>query len=259
MKLTIVGCAGSTAGPFSAASCYLLEAESDGRTWRVVLDLGSGAIGPLQRYCDPATLDAVFVSHGHPDHCADLSALSVLRRYGPTKDDNLAPLPLYGPEGIDRRIVEVAGGDPATELAPFAWTPLSAGDQVSVGPLALVVEAAWHPVPALAVRIVGPSHNGGTATLVYTGDTDRTDAIDALCADADLLLAEAGWAHREVNPPGVHLNGAQVGELARDAGVDRVILTHVASWVDPEATLVQARDAVGDRAVLARPGDVYSL
>ena len=51
MRLAVIGCSGSFAGPDSAASCYLLEAEdADGATWRILLDLGSGALGPLQRY-----------------------------------------------------------------------------------------------------------------------------------------------------------------------------------------------------------------
>ena len=55
MRLTIVGCAGSYPNPAGPASCYLVE--HDG--FRMVLDLGSGALGPLQRYVDPAELDAV--------------------------------------------------------------------------------------------------------------------------------------------------------------------------------------------------------
>ena len=54
MRLTVVGCSGSYPGPDSPASCYLLEADdADGRTWRVLLDLGNGALGALQRYVDP--------------------------------------------------------------------------------------------------------------------------------------------------------------------------------------------------------------
>ena len=53
MRLTIVGCAGSFPGPDAPASCYLVEAEAEGRTWRILLDLGSGALGVLQRYADP--------------------------------------------------------------------------------------------------------------------------------------------------------------------------------------------------------------
>ena len=58
MRLTVVGCSGSYPGPDSPASCYLLEAEhGDGagtRTWRVLLDLGNGALGALHRLRRPA-------------------------------------------------------------------------------------------------------------------------------------------------------------------------------------------------------------
>src|SRR3954465_8513241 len=84
MRLTVVGCSGSYPGPGSPASCYLVEADdADGRTWRVLLDLGSGALGALHRYADPLGIDAVLLSHLHPDHCLDLSGYYVLRKYHP--------------------------------------------------------------------------------------------------------------------------------------------------------------------------------
>ncbi|WP_062296863.1 MBL fold metallo-hydrolase [Demequina maris] len=260
MRLTVVGSAGSTAGPESPASCYLVEAEdADGRTWRIVLDLGSGAIGPLQRHCDPARVDALVVSHGHPDHCADLAALSVLRRYGPSKDDALPPLPLYGPVGIDDRIVEIAGGGDRNDLEPFAFMPVDGDDAVEVGPFTLTFARAWHPVPANAVRVAGPSAANGEATLVFTGDTDRCDEVLELARDCDVLLAEAGWAHSRVNPEGVHMNGTQAGTLARDAGVGELVVTHVASWVEPAPTLELAAVAYGAPVSLAVPGRTVVL
>ena len=45
MRLTVIGCSGSYPGPDSPASSYLVEAEDDDRTWRILLDLGSGALG----------------------------------------------------------------------------------------------------------------------------------------------------------------------------------------------------------------------
>ena len=80
----MVGCAGSFPSAQSAASSYLVEADDDaGRTWRVVLDLGNGAFGPLQRYCEPTGVDAFAISHLHADHAADLVVLGVYRRYHP--------------------------------------------------------------------------------------------------------------------------------------------------------------------------------
>ena len=80
MRLTIVGCAGSFPGPDSASSCYLVE--HDG--FRMLVDLGSGALGPLQRHLDLRDVDAVLLSHLHADHCFDLSGFYVVSKYHPT-------------------------------------------------------------------------------------------------------------------------------------------------------------------------------
>ena len=71
MRLTIVGCSGSMAGPTSPASSYLVQADGEGldghpRTYSVLLDLGSGAFGPLQALTDVAQIDAVALRHLHP-------------------------------------------------------------------------------------------------------------------------------------------------------------------------------------------------
>lgn len=253
MRLTVVGCAGSVAGPDNPESCYLVEADHQGRTWRLVMDLGAGALGELQRLADPARLDAVLISHGHTDHCADLAGLSVWCRYGPSKDDNLPRLPLWGPEGIDGRVRQFAGSLDTADLAPYAWAEMVPAETRVVGPFTITASRAWHPVPALGYRIEGPAEGGGTATIFYTGDTDLDDGVVDAARGADLLLAEAGWAHREQNPPGYHLSGAQAGELAARAGVGRLVVTHVASWVDPGETLDQAKLRAPE-AVLAAPG-----
>lgn len=258
MRLTVVGCAGSVAGPGLPASCYVLEADAGGRTWRLLLDLGSGAIGPLQAVVYPATLDGILISHGHPDHCADLASLSVLLRYGPSAGDGHAPIPLWGPEGIDERLRQVEGSADDSGLAPFAWSALEPGVTRTLGPFTVTAARAWHPVPALAYRIEGPSESGGVAMVVFTGDTDLTDEVVEAATGADLLLAEAGWADRAVNPEGIHLTGTQAGELAQRAGVHLLVVTHIPPWASVLGTLDQARAAHAD-ATLARPGRVFDV
>ena len=107
MRLTVVGCSGSYPGPESAASCYLLEAEHDGRTWRIVLDLGNGALGQLHRYADPLAIDAVLVTHLHADHCLDLCGYYVLRKYHPSGPQ--PRIPVWGPEGTAERMARAYG------------------------------------------------------------------------------------------------------------------------------------------------------
>lgn len=255
MKLTVVGCAGSIAGPDSAASCYVLESEDEaGRTWRLVLELGSGAIGPLQRYCDPARVDGVLISHGHPDHCADLGALSILRRYGPAMDEDFPPMPLIGPAGLDRRVAQIAGTPDSvpvsedSDVAEYQFLATEPGESWTIGPFTIEAAEAWHPVPALAYRV-----SSGGKSLVFTGDTDRCGEVDDLARGVDVLLGEAGWAHRKVNPPGIHMNGDQLGAMAAATGVGTLVVTHIASWVDPEPTMAAVRRYVPD-AVLAVSG-----
>ena len=95
MRLTVIGCSGSYVGPDSPASCYVVEADYGDRTWRIVLDLGNGALGPLQRFTDPLAVDAVFFTHLHPDHCLDLCSYYVLRKYHPAGSH--PRLPVWGP------------------------------------------------------------------------------------------------------------------------------------------------------------------
>ena len=108
MRITVIGCSGSYPGPDSPASCYLLEADdADGRTWRVLLELGNGALGALHNYIDPLSVDGVLVSHLHPDHYMDLCGYYVLRRYGPQGPQR--PIPVWGPAGIADRMAHAYG------------------------------------------------------------------------------------------------------------------------------------------------------
>ena len=148
-----MGCAGSFPSPESPASCYLVEADdAEGRTWRVVLDLGSGALGPLQRYARLDALDAVVLSHLHPDHFMDVCGLYVSRRYSP---DGPVPgaLPVFGPPGAAARIGQAYGADAAELAAAFDVRELDDGRPVTLGPLTLTPYRVQHPVEAYGVRV----------------------------------------------------------------------------------------------------------
>jgi ribonuclease BN (tRNA processing enzyme) len=93
MRLTVIGCSGSFPGPASAASCYLLEADG----FRLVIDMGNGALGALQRYAPLFGVDAIALSHLHADHCVDVYSYSIARTYAP--DGPQPPIPVYGPAG----------------------------------------------------------------------------------------------------------------------------------------------------------------
>ncbi len=272
MRLTVVGCSGSVPGPGSPASCYLLEADdAAGRTWRAVLDLGSGASGPLQRHLpggDLTAVDAVLLSHLHADHCLDATALYVALKHGPAAHHGhpAAPVPLWAPAGAPERLARAYdlpedGPGMTGQLAFGAWADR---EPVRVGPLVVEPVLVNHPVEAYGLRITGPSERGGadggsTAVLAYTGDTDDCPALDDLGRDADLLLVEASVLDAVVIEPGVHLSGVRAGAVAQRCGARRALVTHVPPWTDAEAVLAEVRAGYAGPAELARPGAVTHL
>ncbi len=245
MRLTVVGCSGSGPGPTSAASCYLVE--HDG--FRLLLDLGNGSFGALQALVDPDTIDAVYLSHLHADHCLDVVPMVVWHRYSGRASGRR--LPLVAPAGARERLQQVydSGGAPLTDVFDFAVTPVSA----VLGPFEVQTARTAHPVECHAVRL---SAHG--SSLVYTGDTGPSDAVVALASGADVLLAEAAHPERDDLPPDLHLTGRQAGEAAAAARVRRLLVTHVPAWVDPAAQLAAAR-SVFPAAELVRPGATYPV
>jgi ribonuclease BN (tRNA processing enzyme) len=254
MRLTVVGCSGSFAGPDSAASCYLVEApdpDDADRTWRILLDLGSGALGALQRHADPAAVDAVFFSHLHPDHCLDLCGYYVLRKYHP--GGALPRIPVWGPVGVAARMARAydlpddPGMDAEFEFHEYAGP-------VGVGPFRVEPVRVAHPVPAHGFRV-----SAGGRTLAYTGDTGPCDALDELAAGADLLLAEASFRHGEDNPDDLHLTGREAGEVAARTGVPRLVLTHVPPWYAVADMVAEAAEVYDGELTAAVAGATYEI
>ncbi|MBZ5732947.1 MBL fold metallo-hydrolase [Nocardioides sp. TRM66260-LWL] len=255
MRLTVLGCSGSYNGPDAAASSYLVEAEHDdgtgSRTWRLLLDLGSGALGPLQRLTDPLGIDAVLLSHLHADHCLDLCGYYVMRKYHPTGAQ--PRLPVWGPSTTADRMARAYD----LELDPGMHEEfdfLTWAGPITIGPFAIEAQPVEHPVEAYAMRI---SADG--AVLAYSGDTGPCGGLDAVAKDADLLLAEASFRSCDVNPPALHLTGTECGEVATRMGVRRLVVTHVPPWFTSDVALAEARAAFDGPVELATPGAVYDV
>jgi ribonuclease BN (tRNA processing enzyme) len=255
MRLTIVGCSGSFAGPQSPASCYLLRAEHDGRETNLLLDLGSGALGALQRHIDPADLDAVMVSHLHPDHCVDLLGLYVTRKYqpsGPLTD----PLPVYGPQDTGERMEQAYHGlEEGGMNKEFVFHGLVDRQSVTVGPFTVTPFRVNHPVETFGFRVEADSK-----VLAYSGDTDTCDALTPLFTGADLVLADAAFVDGRDKARDIHLSGSRAAQAAVDAGgVARLMLTHLPSWNDPAVCRAQAAEIWPGEVELARPDATYPI
>lgn len=252
MRLTVVGCAGSYPGPESPASCYLLEGELDGRTWRVVLDLGSGAFGELQRYVDPLCIDAVLLTHLHPDHYFDISGLYVVWKYHPTGPQRR--IPIWGPAGVARQAARAYGLAPEPGMSQEFDFHEYDGSAVRLGPFTITTTRVMHPVTAYALRVEADGR-----TLVYSGDTGPCGELLDVARDADLLLCEAAFQEGEDNPPDLHLTGVEAGRAAAKAGAARLVLTHIPPWHDREVALTEARTTYDGPVELASSGATYEI
>jgi ribonuclease BN (tRNA processing enzyme) len=252
MRLTILGCSGSLPGPDSAASGYLLRADG----FAMALDLGNGTLGELQRHIDPFQLGALALTHLHADHCADVAGLLVYLRYHPSPPAPRPRLPVFGPSETATRLAAVYASS-TSELDVDHSDVLDIrrlGAPVGIGPFELSSAPVAHASEAYALRL---RHAG--ATLVYTGDSAPCGELTKLAAGADLLLCEATWTDDPHRPENLHMSGLQAGQLATEAGVDRLLLTHVPPWTEPSAVLAEARREFDGPVELVGAGRSYDL
>lgn len=252
MKLTVLGCSGSMPGPDSPASGYLVEADG----YRVVLDLGHGTFGVLQRYVDPADVHAIVVSHLHADHCIDLTAYIVALRYGPAGYRFHSPadrIPVVGPSGTRGR-VEAAYDPYARKLGLNELFNFSTPREGELGPFTISYAETNHPVPTYAVRLTAGGH-----TLAYSADTGVSDEVVALAKDADVFLCEATFGAQEQYVPDLHLTARQAGEHAERAGAGRLLVTHVPPWLSRDEAVSQASAAFSGTVETAIPGAEFEI
>jgi ribonuclease BN (tRNA processing enzyme) len=242
MRLTVIGCAGSFPRADSPASCYLVE--HDG--FRLLLDMGNGSLGALQRHVAPTDVDAVLVSHLHTDHCVDLCSLDVYLRYHP--DGRRPSVPVYGPAGLAERIRAAAGEGSDLALDFIELVP----GRAAIGPFSITIARMAHPGIAYGYRITADGR-----TLVYSGDTGPTPALRELAAGADVALFEASFRAADTNPSDLHLTGAQAAEAAVAAAVPRLVLTHLVGWFEPGYALADA--AAHPQVCLATAGMVVDV
>jgi ribonuclease BN (tRNA processing enzyme) len=279
--LRTLGVAGSAPRPNSAASTYLVHVPAADvsagiaagviaasvavRDWNIVVDLGNGGFGILQRHVDPFALDAVALSHLHPDHCVDLTALYTHLNYHPTQGlaaTGKAPrMPVYGPEHTSERAGALFGSPLAEQVFDFrGW---SDGVAVRVGPVEITPRAVVHPVDTFGMRIVGPSsrRRGREAVLAYSGDGDLSASLVKLARGADVLLCEASFieGRDDAAEPGIHLTGARAGHLAVEADVSSLVLTHIPAWTDSAIVLAEAVEVYPGPVSLAQPDGELTL
>ncbi len=237
--LTVLGCDGSWPGPGGAGSGYLVTAGST----RLLLDAGPGTFANLQQVCDPASLDAVVVTHaafGPLDR-------SPLSRHPGALRARPHGLLLFGPGELEAHAADLV------RRPVFAWQAVGDGDSIAVGELTCSFHRTDHGVETLGVRI-----GGFGRALGYSADSGPGWSLTDLGTGLDLALCEATYTHEHEGTTG-HLSGRQAGEQARAAEVPRLVLTHRWPTVGAEAVAAEARASFGGEVEQASIGAEYVL
>lgn len=212
MKLTIIGHWGGFPGASGASSGYLLQENG----FNLLIDCGSGVLSILQNYIKIEKLGAVIISHYHYDHVADIGPLKYACLIKSKLDQMNGALDIYG-HSEDESEFKALTMDSYTRGVPYRQDK-----EISIGPFRISFLKTKHPVACYAMRI-----KSGNKSILYTADGSYTQELVDFSRNADLLLCECNFYEGENYPTAGHMNSTDAGILARNAGVKRLILTHI--------------------------------
>jgi ribonuclease BN (tRNA processing enzyme) len=238
MRFTTFGGCGAWPAAGRACSGYLVE--QDG--FRVLIDPGYSVLPRLLEQVPADALDAVLITHGHPDHCADLNPLLRARAMS---DDPPAALPVYAPDGaLD---VVLALDRPGMLDDAVALRSFDPGERFAAGPFEVCTFLLPHWVPNAGLRLESASQ-----TFAYTGDCGPSPDLIPLAASADVFLAEATYPRSVPEDSVRYLSSARdAGRTAARAGVGRLVLTHLWPGTSPAESVEAAAAEFGGQISVA--------
>jgi ribonuclease BN (tRNA processing enzyme) len=227
---------------------------SGGQT--LVFDLGSGAVrGMLRSGMDPLAVDRIFFTHLHPDHTVDVVPLLFAMNYGAPEKRTL-PLYVTGPEPFLRfwrSVMEVWGAWMAGDYAMLvSELPQECPSPIDLAGCLLSWAPAEHRRESIAYRL---DAEGGA--FVYTGDTEYSESVVELACSADTLLIECSFPD-EAPVPG-HLTPSAVSRIASEAGVRRVVLTHIYPAADRLDLVSEVSRGFDGEVILAEDGLTFEV
>lgn len=236
MKLTIIGCHGAYPAMNSATSGYLVE---EGET-KVLLDCGSGVLSKLQNYIELKELDGVVISHYHTDHDADLGCLQYAVMLDLLMSKRMKPFTAWGP-----------GKESCLTYKEFCkGISYLTNHCFQIGDLQFSVCEVEHEITSYAIKVTGKSGE----VLVYSGDTNDCEALKGFAGGADWFLCESSVYACQRGSVWGHLSSVEAGEIARQAGVKNLCLTHFPHYGDIDSLKKEAGTAYQGNIILAKPG-----
>jgi ribonuclease BN (tRNA processing enzyme) len=245
LEVTVLGCSGTYPGPEGACTGYLVQ----GGGTNVLLDCGPGVIANLQRHLDLHTLDAVVITHCHPDHWVELPVLRNIWKWVLGRDDKL---PVVTTQETWDMAGVVGGGRIVDTLRP---TIVADGSDTIIGSQRWRFSRTDHPVETLAVRV-----DVASRSFAFSSDTGSKWTLESLSVPSegiDLAFVESTYTTATFPGSVQHLTAAQAGATAAAAGVRRLVLTHLLPGQDPAAHRTEAATTFGGSLSVASLHERY--
>jgi ribonuclease BN (tRNA processing enzyme) len=260
LTLTILGAGPAAPNVGGACSGYLLQEPGTA----VLMDCGSGIAGRVAERLAPRRLHGVAISHFHPDHYFDLVPLYYMIKFGEAPPDGHDGLvPLYVPPGGQaflRQIGEMIAARAAMFEDVFKICEYAPGHDFPIGQLTFTFHPVQHYVPSHAMRV----RNRAGATLVFSSDVGPCQALVEAARGAHLFMCESALVdpsqdERDPLKRG-HMSAGEAGTAAREAGAQRLMLTHYRSSDKLDALhRTAAERAFGAPVELAKEGHTYDV
>ena len=223
------------------SSGYLLQAGGA----NVLVDIGGGVLGTLQRYIRLEDLHAVWISHLHADHFADMPLLYYAFAFS---EKRMRKIPVLAPVGWATRVEAFVKSAVDHDMKNFFQVvELKDRGIAEIGDLRIQARAVEHGGPAF-----GLTARYGDRRLAYTGDSGPCENLVTLAKGARVLVAEAGTDVIEI--PSVHLSPEDAGTTAAHAGVSRLVLTHLAPGLGEDEASERAGSTFNGPIEVAKPG-----
>jgi len=244
MKLTVIGQWGGFPKVNEASSGYLLEHNQ----YKLLIDCGSAVLSKLQNFIQPEDLDAVIISHYHPDHIADIGVLQHALIIGKYMNKNIRTLSIYGHQE-DEQAFQALNYQDVTKGVPY-----NPNSKLQIGPFSITFLKTKHPAPCYAMRIEVEDQ-----VFVYTADTSYLESLPSFSKDADVLLCESNFYGNMDGSSAGHMTSIEAGELARLAGAKRLVLTHLPQYGDLEQLKTEASGKFPGEVTIAYYGLTVQL
>ena len=216
MEVIVLGGSGTFPRAGGACNGFLVR---EGDT-NVLLDIGTGVLSRLYQWLDPGKLEALIITHLHPDHFLDLYPYRYFLEF---QARERLPLPVFAPVGAADHIRPLFNEPDTSKFDRiFKFTDLVSDEPFTIGGLTITPRPVPHLDPTYGIEAAAEGRR-----LFYTSDTDFSESLVSYSAGVDLLLAETTLRAEDADVPVAHMTTTQVADLAERARVGRLVLTHL--------------------------------